>query len=215
MAAPAERPDILIDFRMHPGDGVVLYNDAPAPFPSGDPINDYFPGLDNNNPVNSGTPAGFGPNSRVLMRFDVATTASASDPPLLIDTSTHLRRGIDAPLVRFGNSKVPPGAAVRQLTLDETFDSVGRLIQLLGTLVPPGSADAGFGRPDDSPVTERVEAGDLEVWEIFNLTADVHPIPSTRFRSARAASRVRCNSPPVVASSWRYLHRKTVAFSAI
>ena len=39
VAAPAERPDILIDFRMHPGDGVVLYNDAPAPFPSGDPIN--------------------------------------------------------------------------------------------------------------------------------------------------------------------------------
>jgi spore coat protein A len=176
VAAPAERPDILIDFRMHPGDSVVLYNDAPAPFPSGDPINDYFPGLDNGNPVNSGTPAGFGPNSRVLMRFDVATTASASDPPLLIDTSTHLRRGIDAPLVRFGSSKVPPGVAVRQLTLNETFDSFGRLIQLQGTLVPPGSADAGFGRPYDSPVTERVEAGDVEVWEIFNLTADVHPI---------------------------------------
>ena len=63
---------------------------APAPFPIGDPRNDYFPGFNatNNtkgNPVNALTPAGFGPNSRVLMRFSVGTTVTpAADLPLLI-----------------------------------------------------------------------------------------------------------------------------------
>ena len=93
VVAPAERPDILVDFRLHPGQSIILYNDAPAPFPSGDPINDYFPGFDNGNPVNATTPAGFGPNSRMLMRFEVGATASApADLPLLINTTTNLRR---------------------------------------------------------------------------------------------------------------------------
>ena len=65
---------------------------------------------------------------------------------------------------------------VRQLTLNETFDAYGRLIQMLGTLVPMGSPSAGFGRPYESPTTELVTAGATEVWEIFNTTADVHPM---------------------------------------
>ena len=176
VVAPAERPDILVDFRLHPGQDIILYNDAPAPFPSGDPVNDYFPGLNNGNPVNATTPAGFGPNSRVLMRFEVAATASPDDLPLLIDTSTNLAAGIDAPLIPFGSSAVPPRAPVRQLSLNETFDANGRLIQMLGTLVPPGAPAAGLGRAYTSPVTEQVSDGDIEVWEIFNLTADVHPM---------------------------------------
>ena len=47
---------------------------------------------------------------------------------------------------------------------------------MLGTLVPPGSPSAGFGRPYDSPATEVVKAGSTEVWEIYNTTADVHPM---------------------------------------
>ncbi len=99
VVAPAERPDLLVDFRLHPGKDIILYNDAPAPFPSGDAANDYFPGLSNGNPVNAATPAGFGPNSRVLMRFELAATASApKDPPLLIDATTNLAQGIVPPL---------------------------------------------------------------------------------------------------------------------
>lgn len=183
VVAPAERPDILIDFRAHPGQSIILYNDAPAPFPMGDPRNDYFPlwnatGNTGGNPVNALTPAGFGPNSRILMRFDVALgiTPGTEDKPLTITTSTDLSGGIDTPLVPFGVSTPPPGVPVRQLTLNETFDAFGRLIQMLGTLVPPGSPSAGFGRMYDSPATEVVKAGTTEVWEIFNTTADVHPM---------------------------------------
>ena len=31
-------------FQRHAGKSIILYNDAPAPFPMGDPANDYFPG---------------------------------------------------------------------------------------------------------------------------------------------------------------------------
>ena len=176
--APAERPDILIDFKAHAGQSIILYSDAPAPFPGGDPRNDYFPGLNvKGNPVNGLTAAGFGPNSRVLMRFDVGTSITApADPPLTITPSTDLSAGIDAPLVPFGVSTPPPGVPVRQLSLNETSDVYGRLIQMLGTLAAPGSPSAGFGRNYESPATEVVQNGSTEVWEIFNTTADVHPM---------------------------------------
>ncbi len=180
VVAPAERPDILIDFSAHAGKSIILYNDAPAPFPLGDPRNDYFPLWNvKANPVNALTPAGFGPNSRILMRFDVGTTVAApADLPLTITPTTDLSGGIDPhlPGIPFGVPVPPPGVAVRQLTLNETFDVYGRLIQMLGTLIPPGSPSAGFGRPYDTVATEVVLAGKTEVWEIFNTTADVHPM---------------------------------------
>jgi spore coat protein A len=145
-------------------------------------VNDYFPGFNvgnatKNNPVNAFTPPGFGPNTRVLMRFDVGTTVtSPADQTLAISPSTDLSAGIDAPLVPFGSSVPPAGVPVRQLTLNETFDPYGRLIQMLGTLVLPGSPSAGFGQPYEALATEMVGAGTTEVWEIFNTTADVHPM---------------------------------------
>jgi spore coat protein A, manganese oxidase len=177
VVAPAERPDILIDFSAYAGQSIILYNDAPAPFPVGAPVNDYFPLWNvQANPVNALTPAGFGPNSRVLMRFDVVAATGPADLPLAINSTTNLSGGIDTPLIPFGTSVPPVGVPVRQLTLNETFDPYGRLIQLLGTLVPLASPSAGFGRPYDSPTTEMVQAGSTEVWEIFNTTADVHPM---------------------------------------
>jgi spore coat protein A len=177
VVAPAERPDILIDFRRYtPGTKIILYNDAPAPFPVGDPRNDYFPLWNvKGNPVNGLTPNGFGPNSRILMQFDVVA-ASSTDTNLTIGTNTNMTPGIDAPLIPFGVSVPPPGVPVRQLTLNETFDAYGRLMQLLGTTVPLASPSAGFGRAYTDPATENVKAGSTEVWEIFNTTADVHPM---------------------------------------
>ena len=177
IVGPAERPDLLIDFSAHVGKSIILYNDAPAPFPVGDPRNDYFPAFNvKANPVNATTPAGFGPNSRVLMRFDVMAPTGSADPTLGITPGSDLTAGIDAPLVTFGSSAPPPGVPVRALTLNETFDLYGRLIQMLGTAVPPGSPSAGFGRAYTDPATEVVRAGATEVWEIYNTTGDVHPM---------------------------------------
>jgi spore coat protein A len=111
------------------------------------------------------------------MRFDVGTTVTApADLPLQIDTTTNLAPGLDAPLIPFGSSTVPAGVPLRQLSLNEVFDSFGRLIQLLGTLTPTGSPASGLGRAYESVVTEKVNANATEVWEILNLTGDVHPI---------------------------------------
>ena len=67
----------------------------------------------------------------------------------------------------------PPGVKVRKLTLNETFDGYGRLIQLLGT---NHRVKGGFGRAYVDPATETPEAGATEVWQIANLTGDTHPI---------------------------------------
>jgi spore coat protein A len=66
------------------------------------------------------------------------------------------------------------GVTVRELTLNESFDDRGRLLQTLGTNVARSPAD--FGLPYSAPPTETPEEGDTEVWQIANLTGDTHPI---------------------------------------
>jgi spore coat protein A, manganese oxidase len=170
-AAPAERWDILVDFSGFAGKRVILYNDAPAPFPGGDVLNDYFPGSPNPTPTNPG----FGPNTRQIMRFDVGKSATKpGDAPLKITTSTNLTEGNDPLPVPIGVTTPPPGVPIRDLTLNEAFDSYGRLIQMLGTkdAVSPGM----FGRMYMDKATETPKAGTTEVWRVFNLTMDTHPV---------------------------------------
>jgi len=175
ITGPAERWDLLVDFTGLAGKKVILYNDAPAPFPEGDPINDYFPGAPGN-PTQ--TQPGFGPNTRQILRFKVVHATSA-DPPLHITTSTDLTPDLTPFLVppgvavQKGVLNLPPGVPVRQLTLNEAFDGYGRLIQLLGTNEPVNGA---FGRAYEDPATETPTAGATEVWQIANLTGDTHPI---------------------------------------
>ncbi|HEY6912621.1 MAG TPA: multicopper oxidase domain-containing protein, partial [Myxococcales bacterium] len=174
LLAPAERVDVIFDFSAHAGQKLILYTDAPAPFPGGSPLNDYFPGLAvNKNPVNGLTAPGSGPNTREIMRFNVVPATSA-DPPLTINTATSFLAGIDPLLVPAGVTALPPGIPIRPLTLNETFDGYGRLIQLLGTNVAltPGT----FGRAYMDAPTETPRIGATEIWQIANLTADTHPI---------------------------------------
>jgi spore coat protein A, manganese oxidase len=194
IVAPAERPDIIIDFSsVTPGTKVILYSDAPAPFPSGDDRNDYFPGYNFGsgnsglgNPANT-THNGFGPNTRVLMRFNVVAPTGDPDPQLHIDTTTDLTKGIDPFLTPWGLTTPPPALHPRFLSLNEYFDEYGRLIQILGNAAAPygspleGSATYLNYAPSSTPKTvgstqEDVKSGDTEVWEIFNTTGDVHPM---------------------------------------
>ncbi len=175
ITGPAERWDLLVDVTGFTGKRVILYNDAPAPFPSGDLVNDYFPGA----PENPTQPQpGFGPNTRQILRFKVVP-ATSNDTPLRITPGTDLTPDLTPFLVPPGTAvqggmvHLPPGVLVRQLTLNETFDGYGRLIQLLGTNQP---VDGGFGRAYEDPATETLKAGATEVWQIANLTGDTHPI---------------------------------------
>lgn len=141
-----------------------------------DDRHDYFAG--NQNGVM--TKPGFGPDTRILMRFDVVA-ASGADQPLRI-APKDLTAGLDPFLVspgvavQNGTLNLPPGSPVRQLTLNEGFDVYGRLIQLLGTNAPINLAAFGFGQPYDAAPTEMPLRDTTEVWQIANLTGDTHPI---------------------------------------
>jgi len=199
MLGPAERADVIIDFNGIPaGTNFILYNDAPSPFPGGDARNEFFTG-DLNLTIFGGAPttlAGFGPNTRTIMQFRVVGVGGDAVPTatVIAGLNTALKQNFTGggavapqqpPLLYFGADVATPGpvpyAGVvnRRLTLNEDFDEYGRLLQREGTTVVAGFNNQGlptYGRNYLDAVTESPLAGATEVWEIYNLTMDVHPI---------------------------------------
>jgi FtsP/CotA-like multicopper oxidase with cupredoxin domain len=81
LLGPAERADVIVDFSGVPdGSKLILYNDAPAPVPAFDPRYDYYTG-DPDQTSSGGAPttqAGYGPNTRTIMQFQVSGPAAPS-----------------------------------------------------------------------------------------------------------------------------------------
>jgi spore coat protein A len=167
--APAERADVIVDFgKTAPGDTLLLYNDAPVPFPGGTPLADFYP--ENNRLANPPQP-GYGPNTQTLLQFRVGPR---NGPPEGKPVKLRLPDPYPGLLAPVGVTTPPPGVPVRDLTLNEAIDRFGRLMQLLGTSEPTGPG--AFGRAYESEPTETPAVNDIEVWRIFNLSADAHPI---------------------------------------
>jgi spore coat protein A, manganese oxidase len=185
LLAPAERADVIIDFRGFEGKNLILYGDAPSPFPGGDIRNDYFPGSPDLSGI-GGAPTpiqGRSPDTRTIMQFQVALTGSDPTELGFAETVAALQNAATGLPYVFQQSQPAPldptGKFVRQLTLNEGFDNWGRLIQRLGTTVSQGLNNQGlteYGIPLEAFPTEITNVGKTEVWEIFNLTGDVHPI---------------------------------------
>jgi spore coat protein A len=168
LLAPAERADIIVDFSGLEGKSIVLYNDAPAPFPGGDIRNDYYaggPDLRSIGGVKSPT-EGFGPDTRVLMRFDVSRTGDVTE--FSFDETLN-RLKVELPGVFLATQPNSPSTSGRPKTktLNEDFDKYGRLLQRLGA---PEVTDYL------SSPTEVAHAGETQVWQIYNLTGDTHPM---------------------------------------
>ncbi len=192
--------DLLIDFTDVPtGSVLMLYSDSPAPFPGGDPRNDYYTGdpdytnaSNNTDGLSGGAPTtqpGYGPNTRTLLQFRVKGLGALAPA-----SSKNLNALKDAAVSRNPSTIFPPivplpqqGAKVRRLTLNETFETpgtsgnpyYGRLIQLLGTDVVQGTDIWGapiFYQNYMGGRGEVVNKGAVEIWEIYNLTGDTHPI---------------------------------------
>ena len=76
----AERADVIVDFSQYAGKTIILYNDAPAPVPAGDPRLDYY--TDDLDQTDVGgaptTIAGYGPNTRTVMQIRVAAGVPAA-----------------------------------------------------------------------------------------------------------------------------------------
>jgi spore coat protein A, manganese oxidase len=193
LLAPAERADVVIDFNdVDPGTSFILYSDAPGPFPSGDPRNDYYTDDPDQTAFGGAPPTeqGYGPNTRTLLQITVTsgTGDSLSTASWLNQMNNALASnfGGNQPALLYNNgnpSQMGPlpytGVVNRKLTLNEDFDEFGRLIQLLGTFTQNGTNNQGlptWGRSYESAPTETPSAGSTEVWQIMNLTGDTHPI---------------------------------------
>lgn len=168
LLAPAERADIIVDFaNVPPGSKLILYNDAPAPFPGGDPENDH-------------TSPGSGPDTRTLLQFQVTPRQGAPDLIRFRELASALSLlGTYLAPAAFANLSPALAGPVYPKTLNEDYDDYGRLIQRLGTtssLSYNNQRLPTYGLNFDDPATEVVRAGDIQVWRIFNLTGDTHPM---------------------------------------
>jgi spore coat protein A len=80
------------------------------------------------------------------------------------------------PPARWNPNTPPASGTTRRVLLYEGVDQFGRIRPLLGTVTGAGPTFVGQAKFWDDPVTEKPTAGTVEVWEIFNTTADSHPI---------------------------------------
>jgi spore coat protein A len=169
LLAPAERADIIVDFRDVPaGSEVILYNDAPAPFPGGDIRNDYYTGRPDLTKI-GGAPSnnpGQGPDTRIIMKFQVGSGTVKE----LNFTQTLNALKLALPLTFAATQPsllIFPSGPAKVKTLNEDFDSSGRLRQILGSPAPSEYLTV----PMDT-----AHHGEVQRWQIFNFTADTHPM---------------------------------------
>ncbi len=155
LLGPAERADVIIDFSLVPTSAqVMLYNDAPAPIPAFDPRLDYYTG-DPDQTATGGAPStliGFGPNTRTVMRFDVA----GSPAPAAFNLAA-LQAAWPAAYVADQQAPVVPQTAYPG-TYHAATDTYARIQDMSLTYTPVGGA---------VPVT--TQFGNKAIQELFEL----------------------------------------------
>jgi FtsP/CotA-like multicopper oxidase with cupredoxin domain len=152
---PGGRYDVVVDFSQVPeGSRVIMKNlggDAPFGGAYGDDLEpeDLFPDRQTDR----------------IMAFDVVV-------PLNTDVDDNFNPG-NLP----GYSGVANGATLRKVALFEGTDEFGRLQPLLGTVAGDVTGtDVATAYTWFQPTTETPAYDSTEIWEIYNFTADAHPI---------------------------------------
>lgn len=152
----AERADLIVDFSNVPVGNYVLGNVGPdEPFGGGEPDEDF----DIADPETTGQ----------VLEFRVV-------PAVAIDPSTP-PQFLQLPAI----TPLPAASLTRRLVLVEeesAFFDDAPAEALLGTLAgDPAEAPAQWSKRQwAEPVTENPAVGATEVWELYNATADAHPM---------------------------------------
>jgi FtsP/CotA-like multicopper oxidase with cupredoxin domain len=167
LMSPAERADVIVDFTNVPAGSYVLANIGPdEPFGGGEPGVDFDP----SDPNSTGQ----------VMQFRVG--------PAMSKDKTTPSEFIQLPAI---TPLVP--TSTRQVSLNEEESKTVRIAEIDGNIVldcdseepfGPTSALLGTLNPDDTGnpllwgdlITENPGAGITEEWELYNFTADAHPI---------------------------------------
>ncbi|MGS0683544.1 multicopper oxidase family protein [Nakamurella sp. GG22] len=150
LMAPAERADVIVDFSRVPIGRHILGNVGPdEPFGGGEPDDDF----DRADPDSTGQVLEF----RVVR----ATGHDPSTPPefLSLPRIRPLTGGVTRRL-----------ALVEEMSMDAEDAPIAAL---LGTVGDDGRYTA---RMWSEPLTENPAPGATELWEIYNTTADAHPM---------------------------------------
>jgi len=173
LMGPAERADVIVDFSNVPvGTEITLLNLGPdEPFGGGEPVVDFDPA----HPETTGR----------VMKFVVGKKS-------IPDLSKSAANLLLPALRRLGDAD-----NVRRLSLNEDMsmtvcvktDRFGNVVEArcapdLSNAFGPTSARLGILDAGGNPVpkswmediTENPALGDTEIWEIYNFTADAHPI---------------------------------------
>ncbi|TME11196.1 MAG: multicopper oxidase family protein [Chloroflexi bacterium] len=172
LLAPAERADLIVDFRALQGQRLILVNTAGAPF--------------DNSPATQppGTPD---PENRLphpeVMEFRVSS--QPVDDPFVLPTS------LSSSYRRLEHDRLPPAHQHRVVAMVEYPDGMLTFHELAE--VPDGVAAAGeelitiadeqgktrryrtIARHFEDTVNWFVAYGSTEVWSVVNLTEDTHP----------------------------------------
>ena len=155
LLGPAERFDLIVDFTNVPVGNYVLANVGPdEPFGGGVPGTDFAVA----DPATTGQ----------IMEFHV-------EPALTVDDSTP-PQFLQLPAI----TPLSPESLIRPLALLEEMSAFhdGPAEALLGVVsgdpnVAPGVATARMWHDE---ITENPAVGATEVWELYNATADAHPM---------------------------------------
>jgi len=146
---PGERKDVLVDFSSVNGRTLLVTNDAPTPYPSGD-----LP--------TTGTDTVF--QIQVTKPLDVSVYRKTR---MSLGSSLRGQDRLTPDLQIY--DQVPPGLTTRKIMLGEGCDEYGRIMPLMGTV-------ADGTKTFDEPADIFPKLGTTEVWEFWNSTVDSHPI---------------------------------------
>jgi spore coat protein A len=173
LLAPAERADVIVDFRSVPAGATVrLLNLGPdEPFGGGEPGE----GFEVANPATTGQIMEFrvmktvGPDPTTPPRFlqlPVIPPAGVSDATRPLSLNEEVSRTVRVVIDDEGNVVLACG--------DPNAEAFGPVAALLGTFDPA----SGRARPMTwmGATTDNPRLGATETWEFYNFTADAHPI---------------------------------------
>ena len=130
----------------------------------GDIRNDYYAGDPDLTCIGGAatTIPGQGPDTRIVMRFDVATSGAVNE---LSFDGTLAALNTSLPIV-YAETQPPTPVATslaKVKTLNEDFDANGRLMQMLGSPEISGYL---------STPTDIASRGETQIWQIYNLSGD-------------------------------------------